>query len=83
MSNVQGIKKLSVTERGDMILKAVFGEEKMEEGLEESFSVFNSHGNDVGKIYLPTHISLKGLVDANLPFRWDHDVRESKVVIHY
>ncbi len=81
MVNNQG-NKMNVVERSDAILKAVFGE-KMEEGLEESFSVFNSAGNNTGKIYLPIHICLKGLVDANLPFRWDHDIRETKVVIHY
>lgn len=81
MVNNQGTK-MNVVERSDAILKAVFGE-KMEEGLEESFSVFNSAGNNTGKIYLPIHICLKGLVDANLPFRWDHDIRETKVVIHY
>jgi len=74
--------KMDVLQRSDAILKAVFGE-KIEEGLEDSFSVFNSTGNNSGKIYLPTSVSLQPLVDANLPFYWEPDVRETKVVIHY
>lgn len=81
MVNNQGCM-MNVVQRSDAILKAVFGE-KTEEGLEDSFSVFNSAGNNTGKIYLPIHICLKGLVDANLPFKWSHDVRETKVVIFY
>lgn len=83
MSNVEmnAGSKLSVAERADQILDVLFGATRDE--LTESFSVFNSHGNNTGKIYLPLSVCLKGLVDANLPFRWDHDVREMKVVIFY
>jgi len=74
--------KMSVDRRSDAILAAIFGEDRGE-GLEDSFSVFNSTGNNSGKIYLPTSVSLQPLVDANLPFYWEPDVRETKVVIHY
>ncbi len=75
--------KISVADRSDAILTAIFGEQKGEEGLESEFSVFNSQPNNSGKIYLSIHQSLKGLVDATLPFKWSPDVRETKVVIHY
>ncbi len=75
---------VSVVQRSDAILAAIFGEQKNEEDMGDSVGgVFNSPNNNCGKIYLSIHQSLKGLVDAELPFKWVPDVRESKVVIHY
>lgn len=75
--------KISVAVRGDAILTAIFGEQKNEEGMDSEFAVFNSQSNNCGKIYLSIHTSLQTLVDAELPFKWVPDVRETKVVIHY
>ena len=71
----------NVVDRSDKILSIIFSGQQ--DHMEESFSVFNSIGNNTGKIYLPLTVSLKPLMEANLGFHIDAEVRQSKVVLHY
>lgn len=82
MTNISYPHKLSIFEKSEMLLNVIFGENE-EKLLEEPFSVFNSVWNNCGKIYLPITQSLEALGNSNLPFSWEYDVRETKVVIYY
>ena len=75
---LQGQGNLSVRQKSDMILDAIFGD-----GDLEPFSVFNNGKENTGKVYLTIHTPLTNLVNANLPFIWTHEVGEEQVVIHF
>lgn len=78
MELIQGQKQLSVREKSDIIIDAVFSGKEM-----EPFSVFNNGKEGTGKIYLTIHTPLDGLTAADLPFKWEPVVEEEQVVIHF
>lgn len=78
------VKAGSPFERANKILDLVFGHGNHYE-LNDRFSVFNSLGNNCGKIYLPLNVSLEPLVAAQhtLGFNVQAEVRQNKIVLHY
>ena len=71
-------------ERSEKILDLVFSQNTKDE-MNDVFAVFNSCGNNSGKIYLPLNVSLEHLVAAQhtLGFNVQAEVRQNKVVLHY
>ena len=78
------VKAGSPFERSNKILDLIFGHGDHCD-LNDQFSVFNSCGNNCGKIYLPLNVSLEPLVAAQhtLGFNVQAEVRQNKVVLHY
>ena len=74
----------TVFERSNKILDLIFGHHDKGE-MNDQFAVFNSCGNNCGKIYLPLTVSLEPLVKAknSLGFNVQAEVRETKVVLYY
>lgn len=75
---MQGQGNLSARQKSDMIIDAVFGNGEL-----EPFSVFNNGRENTGKVYLTIHTPLTGLMEAKLPFKWDQEVGEEQVIIHF
>ena len=78
------VKAGSPFERSNKILDLIFGHGDHCD-LNDQFSVFNSLGNNCGKIYLPLSVSLEHLVaqQDKLGFDIHAEVRQNKVVLHY
>ena len=78
------VKAGSPFERSNKILDLIFGHGDHCD-LNDQLSVFNSIGNNCGKIYLPLNVSLEPLVAAQhtLGFSVQAEVRQNKIVLHY
>lgn len=76
----QGEKELTIRQKTDMLLDVIFPDDDPEP---EPYSVSNNGKEGTGKIYLTIHTSLSTLANTKFPFKWDAEVRENKVVIHF